>query len=83
MEKQHGWVSDLIMKLMCGVCTILLSIAVNSLDSMRGEIKLLSQNVSELGAQSKVLVITISNLERRLEKVENDNEKLKEKITAK
>lgn len=83
MEKQHGWIGDIITKLMCGVCTILLSIAVNSLDAMKTEIKTLSQNVFELGAQSKVLVITISNIERRLDKLEAENDKLNEKIAAK
>jgi hypothetical protein len=83
MEKQHAWIGDLVLKLMCGVCTILLSIAVNSLDSMKTEIKGLSANVYDLGTQSKVIAITTTLLEKRLDKLEAENEKLKEKLASK
>lgn len=83
MEKQHGWIGDLVLKLMCGVCTVLLSIAVNSLDAMKTEIKGLNANVFELGTQSKVIAITTSLLEKRLDKLEAENERLKEKLSAK
>jgi hypothetical protein len=64
------WVSDLVVKALCGACTILLAVAVSSLQSMNTEIKTLSQNVFELSSQSKVLSVTILNLEKRLDKLE-------------
>jgi phage shock protein A len=65
-----SWISDLVVKALCGACTILLAIAVTSLQSMNDEIKSLSANVFELSSQSKVLNVTIANLEKRLEKLE-------------
>jgi septal ring factor EnvC (AmiA/AmiB activator) len=69
------WISDLVIKALCGACTILLAVAVSSLQSMNSEIKTLSENVFELSSQSKVLNVTIANLERRLEKLEHDTSK--------
>lgn len=79
---QHGkanidWVSDIVVKVMCGACTILLGVAVSSLQSMNTEIKSLSQNVFELSSQSKVLNVTIQNLEKRLDRLEREQEKTK------
>jgi len=82
-EIQTGWLGDLAMKVMCGACTILLSIAVNSLSSMNNEIKALSQNVFELSTQSKVVSVTIVAVEKRIDRLEMDNERLKEKLTPK
>lgn len=69
------WVSDIVVKLLCGACTIMLGVAVNSLQSMNSEIKALSENVFELSSQSKVLNITIVNLEKRLDKLERVEQK--------
>lgn len=71
------WVSDIVVKVMCGACTILLGVAVSSLQSMNTEIKSLSQNVFELSSQSKVLNVTIQNLEKRLDRLEREQEKTK------
>lgn len=71
------WISDLVVKILCGACTILLSVAVSSLQSMNAEIKQLSANVFELSSQSKVISVTIVALEKRLDKLEADIEKLK------
>jgi septal ring factor EnvC (AmiA/AmiB activator) len=69
------WASDVITKAMFAACTVLLGIAVNSLQSMNKEIKDLSASVFELSSQSKVLNVTIANLERRLDKLEHASEK--------
>lgn len=71
------WISDLVVKALCGACTILLTVAVASLQSMNAEIKQLSENVFELSSQSKVINVTIVTLEKRLDKIESDLEKLK------
>lgn len=77
------WIADIFMKILFGVCTVLLSIAVNSLDSMKTEIKSLSTNVFDLSSQSKVIMITINNMEKRIDRLEIENEKVKEKLTTK
>ena len=69
------WVSDIVVKLLCGACTVLLGVAVSSLQSMNTEIKTLSENVFELSSQSKVLNVTIQNMEKRLDKLERNEEK--------
>lgn len=71
------WVSDIVVKLLCGACTIMLGVAVNSLQSMNTEIKTLSENVFELSSQSKVLNITIQSMEKRLDRLERAQEKTK------
>jgi uncharacterized 2Fe-2S/4Fe-4S cluster protein (DUF4445 family) len=73
------WISDLVIKALCGACTILLGVAVSSLQSMNHEIKILSENVFELSSQSKVIGVTIHNLEKRLDKMEADIERAKVK----
>lgn len=82
-EEKKDFVSDIVTKAMYGAITVLLAIAVNSLQSMSAEIKALSAHVMELSAQSKVLIVNLANLERRLEKLENDTERLKEKASHK
>jgi uncharacterized protein YoxC len=64
------WASDVITKGLMALAVALLGIAVNSLQSMNKEIKELSTSVFELSSQSKVLNVTIANLERRLDKLE-------------
>ena len=71
------WVSDIVVKLLCGACTIMLGVAVNSLQSMNTEIKTLSENVFELSSQSKVLNITIQSMAKRLDRLERAQEKTK------
>ena len=66
------WANDIITKGLMAAATILLGIAVNSLQSMNKEIKDLSTSVFELSSQSKVLNVTIANLERRLDKLEQE-----------
>lgn len=75
MNLQH----DFVYKILCALCTVLLGIAVNSLQDMNSEIKRLSENVFELSAQSKVLIVTLDNIERRVTKIEHENEILKQK----
>ena len=65
------WASDVITKSLMALAVALLGIAVNSLQSMNKEIKDLSASVFELSSQSKVLNVTIANLERRLDKLEH------------
>jgi len=65
------WASDVITKSLMALAVALLGIAVNSLQSMNKEIKELSTSVFELSSQSKVLNVTIANLERRLDKLEH------------
>ena len=64
------WAGDVITKGLMALAVALLGIAVNSLQSMNKEIKELSTSVFELSSQSKVLNVTIANLERRLDKLE-------------
>jgi len=68
------WSNDILTKAMLASCTILIAIAVSSLQSMSHEIKELSANVFELSSQSRVLNVTIANLERRLDKLEHASE---------
>jgi uncharacterized protein YoxC len=65
------WAGDVITKGLMALAVALLGIAVNSLQSMNKEIKELSTSVFELSSQSKVLNVTIANLERRLDKLEH------------
>lgn len=71
------WISDLVIKALCGACTILLAVAVSSLQSMNSEIKQLSANVFELSSQSKVINVTMQVQEKRLDKLEAELERLK------
>lgn len=79
MESGSHWVGDIVMKVLCGAAVCLLGVAVNSLQSMNTEIKALSQNVFELSSQSKVLNVTILNLEKRVDKLEAEVDKLKKR----
>lgn len=71
------WVSDIVVKVLCGACTILLGVAVNSLQSMNTEIKQLSENVFELSSQSKVLNVTLLAQEKRIDRLEMELEKVR------
>lgn len=73
------WVSDIVVKVLCGACTILLGVAVSSLQSMNTEIKQLSHNVFELSSQSKVINVQMISQEKRLDKIESELEKIKAK----
>ncbi len=72
-----SWVSDIFVKLLCGVSTVLLGVAVSSLQSMNTEIKQLSANVFELSSQSKVINVTVIAQEKRLDKMEAEIEVIK------
>lgn len=82
-DVNKDFVSDIVTKAMYGAITVLLAIAVNSLQNMSAEIKALSAHVFDLSAQSKVLIVTLDNLEHRIAKIEADTEKLKEKTAHK
>jgi phage shock protein A len=71
------WAGDVISKVLMGAVTVLLGIAVTSLQNMSAEIKTLSENVFELSSQSKVLNVTILNLEKRVDKLEVEMERVK------
>lgn len=71
------WISDLIVKALCGACTILLGVAVHSLQSMNAEIKDLSDNVFELSSHTKVMNVTLETLKEKIKKLEDDVEILK------
>ena len=73
------WVSDIVVKAMCGACTILLAVAVSSLQSMNNEIKTLSHSVMELSSQSKVINVQLLSQEKRLDKIELEIDKMKSK----
>jgi uncharacterized protein YoxC len=68
------WAGDIITKGLMAMAVALLGIAVSSLQSMNKEIKDLSASVFELSSQSRVLNVTIENLERRLDKLEHVND---------
>jgi prefoldin subunit 5 len=71
------WAGDIISKVLMGAVTVLLGVAVSSLQNMSAEIKALSENVFELSSNSKVLNVTILNLEKRVDKLELELERLK------
>lgn len=70
--------SDIIVKALCGVCTILLGIAVQSINTMSEEIKELSVSVNALSVSSSIVVATQKTLHERIVKMEAENERLKE-----
>ena len=72
--------SDIIVKALCGVCTILLGIAVQSINTMSEEIKDLSVSVNTLSVSSSLVVATQKTLHDRLVKMEDEKERLKEMI---
>lgn len=69
------WVSDIVIKILCVIATGFLGVVVNSVQSMNENIKSLSENVFDLSSQSKVLNITIQNMEKRLDRLEAKQEK--------
>lgn len=70
------WISDLIVKALCGACTLLLAFAVHSLNSMNAEIKDLSSNVYELSSNTKVMTANMDTLKEKIHKLEKDVEAL-------
>lgn len=75
-QQNINFISDLIVKALCGACTILLGVAVNSLDKMNDEIKHLSTSVNTLTVSSTVVLEAQKQIVSRLEKVENENSKI-------
>ena len=71
------WISDLVVKALCGACTLLLAFAVHSLNSMNAELKDLSTNVFELSSHTKVMNVTLDTLKEKIKKLEDDVEILK------
>jgi chemotaxis protein CheY-P-specific phosphatase CheC len=79
-REQITWLSDLMLKALCGAITILLGVAVSSLQSMNAEIKELNVSVNNLSTESRVVSSTIESLAHRVSKVEAEQEKIREKI---
>lgn len=79
-QQNINWISDLIVKALCGACTILLGIAVNSLNSMNSEIKDLSQSVNALTVSSTVVIETQKAIELRITKLENEDERIRNRL---
>lgn len=75
-----NWISDLLVKALCGAATILLGVAVSSLNSMNVEIKNLNKSINDLSSQSSVIVTTIGVMGKRLDKIENDSETMRLKM---
>ena len=75
-----NWITDLLVKALCGAATILLSIAVASLEDLNTEIKSLANSVNELTVTSSVVIETQKTLNARLEKLENRKDSAEEKI---
>lgn len=69
--------SDLFLKIIAAICSVLLSIAVMTLKSMNTEIKDLSRSVQALTIESQVVLTTIKGLERRVDKLEGDYERIR------
>ena len=70
-----NWISDLVVKALCGACTILLAVAVTSLQSMNLEIKELNKSISDVSSQSRVILNTIEMMQKRIEKLEGQEER--------
>lgn len=79
-QENINWVSDLIVKALCGACTILLAIAVNSLNSMNSEIKDLSKSINQLSISSSVVSESQKTILIRVEKLEIETEKMRNMI---
>jgi len=75
MQENVNWISDLVVKALCGACTILLAIAVTSLQSMNLEIKELNKSISDVSSQSRVILNTIEMMQKRIEKLEVQEER--------
>lgn len=80
LQANINWVSDLIVKALCGACTILLSIAVTSLQNMNQEIKQLSKSIADLSVSSSVIIEAQKRTDGRLDKLENEDERLRNRI---
>jgi len=75
MQENVNWISDLVVKALCGACTILLATAVTSLQSMNLEIKELNKSISDVSSQSRVILNTIEMMQKRIEKLEGQEER--------
>jgi len=75
MQENVNWISDLVVKALCGACTILLAVAVTSLQSMNLEIKELNKSISDVSSQSRVILNTIEMMQKRIEKLEGQEER--------
>ena len=75
MQENVNWISDLVVKALCGACTILLAVAVTSLQSMNLEIKELNKSISDVSSQSRVILNTIEMMQKRIEKLEVQEER--------
>lgn len=80
VQANINWISDLVVKALCGACTILLGIAVNSLNSMNGEIKELAQSVNALTVSSTVVTEGQKTIGSRLDKLEAEDERLRDRL---
>jgi chemotaxis protein CheY-P-specific phosphatase CheC len=79
-QQNISWISDLVVKALCGACTILLGVAVNSLNSMNAEIKDLSRSVNALTVSSTVVIESQKAIELRLTKLENEDERIRNRL---
>jgi len=75
LQENVNWISDLVVKALCGACTILLAVAVTSLQSMNLEIKDLNKSISDVSSQSRVILNTIEMMQKRIEKLEGQEER--------
>jgi hypothetical protein len=75
-----NWVSDLVVKALCGACTLLLGVAVNSLSSMNDEIRTLSKSVNELSINSTIVLEAQKAVDSRLTKLENEDERIRNRL---
>lgn len=72
--------SDLVMKALAAACTLLLAIAVSSLNSMNSEIKDLAKSVNELTVSSTVVIQSQKSIEHRLQKIEAEAETIRTRL---
>lgn len=75
-----NWVSDLIVKALCGACTILLGVAVTSLQSMNQEIKHLSKSIADLSVSSSIISESQKRTDGRLDKLESEDERIRNRL---
>jgi uncharacterized small protein (DUF1192 family) len=71
------WLTDIAVKVFAGASTILLGVAVSSLQSMNAEIKELSNHVFDLSSHTKVLNVSVETLKERIVKLESEVERLR------
>jgi hypothetical protein len=83
MTEQHEQahkIDRIIFIVAAGAISFILAQAVNSMNNMNKEIRDLSVSVGALSAQSEVINITVNRMEHRIDEIESQQIRLREKM---